>query len=68
MGIRILAFFDAGNVWNKDEHIDGRLYKSVGAGLRWNSPMGPLRLEYGYPLDELDGQEGQFEFTVGGAF
>ncbi|MCF8029434.1 MAG: outer membrane protein assembly factor BamA [Desulfohalobiaceae bacterium] len=68
MGVRILAFFDAGNVWNKDEHIDGRLYKSVGAGLRWNSPMGPLRLEYGYPLDDLDGQNGQFEFTVGGAF
>ncbi|MEF8941433.1 MAG: outer membrane protein assembly factor BamA [Desulfohalobiaceae bacterium] len=70
MGLQFLVFFDAGNVWNKDEHPDDNLYKSVGAGIRWNSPMGPLRLEYGYPLDKIEGerQEGQFEFSVGQAF
>lgn len=70
MGLHFLVFFDAGNVWNKDEQPDADLYKSVGAGIRWNSPMGPLRLEYGYPLDKIDGekQEGQFEFSVGQAF
>ena len=70
MGLQVLAFFDAGNVWNKDEQPDSDLYKSVGGGIRWNSPMGPLRLEYGYPLDKVEGEkkEGQFEFSVGQAF
>ncbi|MCF8085261.1 MAG: outer membrane protein assembly factor BamA [Desulfohalobiaceae bacterium] len=70
MGMYILGFFDAGNVWNKGEAIDGSLYKSVGGGIRWNSPMGPLRLEYGYPLDTVNGERpgGQFEFSVGQAF
>jgi len=70
MGIYLLTFFDAGNVWNKKEAVDGSLYTSVGGGIRWNSPMGPLRLEYGYPLDKIDGEQpgGQFEFSVGQAF
>jgi len=70
MGLYVLGFFDAGNVWNKNESVDGDLYKSVGGGIRWNSPMGPLRLEYGYPLDKVDGEMpgGRFEFSVGQAF
>jgi outer membrane protein insertion porin family len=70
MGMQFLVFFDAGKVWDQDQHLDTDLYKSVGAGIRWNSPMGPLRLEYGYPLDKIDGKvpDGQFEFSVGRAF
>jgi len=30
------------------------LYKSVGAGVSWNSPMGPVGVVYGYALDQLD--------------
>ena len=29
----------------------GGLRKSVGIGVRWQSPIGPLRLEWGLPLD-----------------
>ncbi|MFW5818593.1 MAG: outer membrane protein assembly factor BamA [Desulfovermiculus sp.] len=68
MGILGVVFFDAGNVWDKNETIEPDFYKSIGAGIRWNSPMGPLRLEYGYPLDDLKGNSGQFEFTVGQFF
>ncbi|MFO7803639.1 MAG: outer membrane protein assembly factor BamA [Desulfovermiculus sp.] len=68
MGLLGVAFFDAGNVWDKNETIEPDFYKSIGAGIRWNSPMGPLRLEYGYPLDDLKGNSGQFEFTVGQFF
>ncbi|WP_051564267.1 outer membrane protein assembly factor BamA [Desulfovermiculus halophilus] len=68
MGLLGVLFFDAGDVWDKNETIELDLYKSVGAGIRWNSPMGPLRLEYGYPLDDLEDNNGQFEFTVGQAF
>jgi outer membrane protein insertion porin family len=68
MGLLGVLFFDAGNVWDKDETIEPDFYKSIGAGIRWNSPMGPLRLEYGYPLDDLKNNNGQFEFTVGQFF
>lgn len=77
-----LTFFDAGNAWDDDQPFfkdtrqrDGKsltlgLYKSVGLGIRWNSPFGPLRLEYGYPLDKLrnSSDSGKFEFKIGGAF
>jgi outer membrane protein insertion porin family len=69
MGLLGLVFFDAGNSWDEDERVDFDLYKSVGAGVRWYSPLGPLRLEYGYPLDEIDDErEGRFEFSVGQFF
>lgn len=71
MGIMGLVFFDAGKAWDDDENIDFDLYKSVGAGVRWYSPLGPLRLEYGYPLDKVkvdDDRKGRFEFSVGQFF
>jgi len=69
MGILGLVFFDAGQAWDEDEKVDFDLYKSVGAGVRWYSPLGPLRLEYGYPLDEIDNErKGRFEFSVGQFF
>jgi outer membrane protein insertion porin family len=71
MGIMGLIFFDAGKTWDEDESIDFDLYKSVGAGVRWYSPLGPLRLEYGYPLDTVqvnDERKGRFEFSVGQFF
>lgn len=70
MGILGVIFFDAGNTWDDDESMEFELYKSVGAGVRWYSPLGPLRLEYGYPLDELhdEDRQGRFEFSVGQFF
>jgi outer membrane protein insertion porin family len=70
IGLLGVAFFDAGNVWDDDESIDFDLYKSVGAGIRWYSPLGPLRLEYGYGLDEDDDVSGggRVEFSVGQFF
>ena len=69
MGILGLVFFDTGNAWDDDETVDFDLYSSVGAGVRWYSPLGPLRLEYGYPLDEIDNErKGRVEFSVGQFF
>ena len=70
IGILGVVFFDAGNVWDDDETMDLDLYKSVGAGIRWYSPLGPLRLEYGYGLDEDDEVSGggRVEFSVGQFF
>ncbi len=70
LGLLGLLFFDAGNTWDDDETPEVDVYKSVGAGIRWFSPLGPLRLEYGYPLDELydEDREGRLEFSVGQTF
>lgn len=47
-----------------------RMRKTIGVGVRWNSPMGPIRIEYGYILDQkdTDNTTGQWEFTMGSAF
>lgn len=67
-GLKGLIFFDAGNVyydeWNFDE-----IKSSVGAGFRWLSPMGLLRLEWGYNLDPVgDEEDSVWDFSIGGGF
>ena len=45
------------------------LRASYGAGLRWFSPLGPLRFELGLPFSPLyDEQSSRFEFTIGNFF
>ncbi|MBW1712040.1 MAG: BamA/TamA family outer membrane protein, partial [Deltaproteobacteria bacterium] len=69
-GVKGVVFFDAGNVWTKDQGYDiTNLRQSVGGGIRWYSPVGPIRLEYGYIVrgEEGDG-DGGWEFTIGSVF
>lgn len=68
-GLMGIVFFDAGNTWDEGE-LDYDLFKSVGGGIRWFSPLGPIRLEYGWPLDELedDSGNGKLEFSMGQFF
>ena len=48
-----------------DSILEG-LRSSVGFGFRWISPIGPLRFEWGIPLDRQAGEEPLvFEFTIG---
>lgn len=66
-GMKLAAFYDAGNAWNNRLYVDD-LRQSVGLGLRWYSPIGPLRLEYGHIIDDRglnDDSSGRWEFTVG---
>jgi len=69
-GVTGVVFFDAGNVWtsqSSDAYNFSGLMKSVGAGVRWYSPLGPLRLEYGWKLDkDEDEGAGKWEFSIGG--
>jgi outer membrane protein insertion porin family len=47
----------------------GGLRKSVGFGVRWLSPMGPLRFEWGIPLDLKRGEKPSgLDFTIGTSF
>ena len=51
------------------ESIVSGLRKSVGFGFRWFSPIGPLRFEWGIPLDAQRGEDPLvFEFTIGNFF
>ena len=69
-GVIGVVFFDAGNVFTKDENYTFTgIRTSAGGGIRWYSPMGPIRLEYGKNLDpQEDEPSGRWEFTIGGAF
>ncbi|OEU68149.1 MAG: outer membrane protein assembly factor BamA [Desulfovibrio sp. S3730MH75] len=80
-GLVGVTFFDLGNTWDDGQSFfedtkqaDGSdlmlgLYKSIGAGVRWFSPMGPIRIEYGYALDNLkDGSRHKVEFSMGQFF
>jgi outer membrane protein insertion porin family len=70
MGLNGLCFLDMGNVWEEDTGYDlGDLRKSVGLGVRWLSPMGPLRVEWGYNIDKESGDDtSNWEFRMGGNF
>jgi outer membrane protein insertion porin family len=47
----------------------GYLRTSTGFGIRWFSPLGPLRFEWGFPLQPLPYEESYvFEFTIGNFF
>jgi outer membrane protein insertion porin family len=67
-GLRGLVFYDAGNVYESEWDF-ADVKQSVGAGLRWVSPMGPMRLEWGYVIDpEPDEDSNNWEFSMGGNF
>ncbi len=73
-GIKAAIFYDVGNVWGPDiaggSKIDlSDLRHGVGAGFRWNSPFGPLRVDYGIKLDRKKGESlGNFNFSAGSSF
>jgi outer membrane protein insertion porin family len=69
VGLKGLVFFDIGNAWDTNEDYFTSFRYSVGTGLRWMSPMGPLRLEWGYNLDPYDDEEpSRFDFSMGKFF
>ncbi len=69
--VRGALFFDVGNVYRDAYEITASDLKSdAGIGLRLNLPIGPLRLDYGYPImtDKETGRVGKFQFSVGYQF
>jgi len=69
LGLKGVLFYDVGNAWKDNESYFSDLRSSVGAGIRWLSPLGPLRFEWGYNLDQRDGEKPSvFEFSIGKAF
>ncbi|MBI5025763.1 MAG: outer membrane protein assembly factor BamA [Nitrospirae bacterium] len=65
-----VAFFDAGRAYDKNEPIRIQdLRPTTGLGIRWISPLGPIRVEWGYNLSRKpDESQSKWEFTFGTAF
>jgi outer membrane protein insertion porin family len=70
VGIRGVVFVDTGQAYDDGSPIDlAELRYSAGFGIRWWSPVGPLRFEWGFPLDRREDEEPVvFEFTIGNSF
>ncbi len=65
-----VLFFDAGNIFDNymGENDNYKLYTDYGFGFRWFSPIGVLRFEFGWPIDEDRGDGMQFYFDIGQLF
>ena len=66
-GLKWVVFFDAGDAGDVDNF---NLYMDYGFGLRWFSPIGVLRFEWGFPIktDETTVSDSQFFFDIGQLF
>jgi outer membrane protein assembly factor BamA len=73
-----VAFFDGGNVWENpwDFNLNDLRY-DVGPGIRYNTPVGPLRLDVGFQLNPIPGlivngapqtRAMRIHFSIGQAF
>ncbi len=67
---RMGLFFDAGQVYGEDEKLDlGDLRYSTGVTAAWLSPIGPLKISVGTPLNKKSGDEKEsFQFQMGTTF
>jgi len=68
-GVRGLVFFDTGNSYRSGEAFFSDMRNSVGLGVNWHSPFGPLSVVWGVNLSpEYDESSSNFEFSMGGMF
>jgi len=66
-----LVFFDYGGAFDEDKSFEFSedMRSTAGVGVRWMSPLGPIRLEYGFNLDpKQDENDSKLEFSMGGVF
>jgi outer membrane protein insertion porin family len=68
--LRWFTFFDYGNVFDEGEKIQLKdLRTSAGIGISWISPVGPLKLSFGKPLNaKPDDKKQSFQFQLGAGF
>ena len=73
-GVGLVGFLDAGNVFLRVSDLNfGEVRASAGLGIRYRSPLGPLRLDVGFKLDQRDFNNGTerrvvYHLSLGQAF
>lgn len=68
-GIRGVAFYDVGAA--EEKFYPNGFREDIGFGVRWFSPIGPLRFEWGFPLDRVAEnleEASEFHFAIGAPF
>lgn len=71
VGLKGVLFFDYGNSFRDNTTAYNTMLMGYGWGIRWASPIGPLRLEYGIPINPrigIDSTNGRLEFSIGSMF
>ena len=73
-----VLFLDGGNVWEGDwEYHFNDLRYAIGPGLRYQTPVGPIRFDFGYQLNPIPGllvngepqvRQWRLHFSIGQAF
>jgi outer membrane protein insertion porin family len=64
-----VVFVDVGNIWREYHEIPDGLRWGVGVGLRLKSPLGSIRLDYGFKIDRREEESaGSLHFAIGEAF
>jgi len=68
--VRLSVFADAGQIHDSGFQPNLESFRfSAGAGLAWNSPVGPLKFSYGIPINKKVGDKVEhFQFQVGTVF
>jgi outer membrane protein insertion porin family len=68
--LRLAGFVDVGNVYGFGTKVDlTNLRYGIGPGIRWVSPFGPIRVDYGINPDPRSGEKpGALQFSVGSPF
>ena len=69
--IKGAIFYDIGNVWEDiGDFAQGSYKMGAGVGVRVKTPIGPVRLDWGYPLSDNndDKKEGRFYFSMSHGF
>ncbi len=68
--VKLLLFYDYGAAFDEGEQITlSGMRESAGYGIRWISPVGPLRLEWGHNLNPRPGEPKRtVEFSIGSLF
>ncbi|MBX7136602.1 MAG: outer membrane protein assembly factor BamA [Oligoflexia bacterium] len=69
-GLKAVVFYDAGQAFDDDKAMAFEdLRQAYGYGLRWSSPVGPIRIEFGFPIDRQDGESSMItNFSFGAPF
>ncbi len=67
-GLNGVFFYDVGQA--EDDIVSSKLLSDIGMGFRWQSPLGLLRFEWGWPLqtDSFNSDSVNFEFSIGPPF
>jgi len=68
IGLRAAAFYDIGKGFDSWNDITP-LRHAVGVGIRWYSPFGPIRIDWGYNLDQKPREKSNvWDFSMGAMF